>query len=122
MQKLPIGYTQRSGPEIPQHSGKTATAQVRYQLFDQLALGGMITYKGEIWAVHPTAASTNNKIDANTRGFNTTGTLANNLACNLTCKNATDEVYYDALYRSAKAPLPMWVKAAVLSVTAKMSF
>ena len=73
----------------------------------------MITYKGEIWGGTPNGGTTNNKIDANTRvDLMADWDISEQFSLQFNLQNATDEVYYDALYRSA-APLPMWVKAAV---------
>lgn len=110
------------GQKFPNTAEKTATAQVRYQLFDQLALGGMITYKGEIWGGTPNGGTTNNKIDANTRvDLMADWDISEQFSLQFNLQNATDEVYYDALYRSA-APFTYVGEGRSLSVTAKMSF
>ncbi|MEY4589184.1 MAG: hypothetical protein RL497_1260 [Pseudomonadota bacterium] len=110
------------GQKFPNTAEQSLTAQVRYQLLSQLALGGTLTYKGEIWGGTPNGGTTNNKIEANTRlDLMADWEISDTYSLQFNLLNATDEVYYDALYRSA-TPFTYVGEGRGLSVTAKMSF
>lgn len=110
------------GQKFPNTAEQSASAQLRYQLFNQLAIGGLVTYKGEIWGGTPNGGTTNNKIDANTRvDLMADWEISKTYSLQFNLQNATDEIYYDALYRSA-TPFTYVGEGRSLSVTAKISF
>lgn len=110
------------GQKFPNTAEKSANAQLRYQLLDKLALGGLVTYKGEIWGGTPNGGTTNNKISGNTRlDLMADWDISEEFSLQFNLLNATDEVYYDALYRSA-TPFTYVGEGRSLTVTAKMAF
>lgn len=110
------------GQKFPNTAEESATVQLRYQLLEQLALGGAVTYKGEIWGGAPNGGTTSNQIDANTRlDLMADWDISEDFSLQFNLLNATDEVYYDALYRSA-APFTYVGEGRSLSVTARVAF
>ena len=73
----------------------------RYQLTDQLALGGVATYAGEVYGGHLAANAFNNhtvdwwRFDAFAEYK-----LTNNVELKVTGLNLTNELYYDAIYQA----------------------
>jgi catecholate siderophore receptor len=90
------------GQPFPNTAETSAHLQARYSLSQPWALGGVITYKGEIAGGTPNGGVTGNRIDANSRlDLFTEYRINSTYSLQLNLKNATDEIYYDALYRSA---------------------
>jgi catecholate siderophore receptor len=75
--------------------------QLRYQATNDWAVGGTVTYTGEISGGTPSAATTGNTLDAHTRlDLMTEYKVTEAAKLRLNILNVTDKEYYDALYRS----------------------
>ena len=73
----------------------------KYQLTDQLALGGTATYGGEVYAGHLAAnASNNHTVDWWRFDAFAEYELTKNIELELIGLNLTDELYYDAIYQA----------------------
>jgi catecholate siderophore receptor len=73
----------------------------KYQLTDQLALGGTATYGGEVYAGHLAAnASDNHTVDWWRFDAFAEYELTKNIELELIGLNLTDELYYDAIYQA----------------------
>ena len=89
------------GQPFPNTAEESANVQLRYQASDKWAFGGTATYTGEIFGGTPNGPVTNNSIDSNTRyDLMAEYKYSHDLKFRLNVLNATDEEYYDALYRS----------------------
>ncbi|WP_078119196.1 TonB-dependent receptor [Thiosocius teredinicola] len=89
------------GDPFPNTAETSANVQLRYQATPEWAIGGTVTYTGEISGGTPNGAPTDNTIDANTRlDLMTEYAFSKNLKARVNVLNVTDEEYYDALYRS----------------------
>lgn len=89
------------GEAFPNVAEKSAYAQLRYQLFDRFAIGGTITYTGEIHGGTPNEPANNNTLDSVVRyDLMAEYAITEALSARFNVLNATDETYYTALYRS----------------------
>ena len=76
----------------------------KYQLTDQLAVGGTATYGGEVYGGHLAAnASNNHTVDWWRFDAFAEYELTKNVEIEVSGLNLTDELYYDAIYQ---APQP----------------
>ncbi len=76
----------------------------KYQLTDQLAVGGTATYGGEVYGGHLAAnAANNHTVDWWRFDAFAEYELTKNIELEVTGLNLTDELYYDALYQSAES-------------------
>lgn len=89
------------GKAFPNVAEKSAYAQLRYQLLDRFAIGGTITYTGEIHGGTPNEPANNNTLDSVMRyDLMAEYAITAALSARLNLLNATDATYYTALYRS----------------------
>ena len=90
----------------------------KYQLTDQLAVGGTATYGGDVYAGHLAAnASDNHTVDWWRFDAFAEYELTKNIELELIGLNLTDELYYDAIYQApgltgSNAHSPSWRRAA----------
>jgi catecholate siderophore receptor len=77
----------------------------RYQLTDQLALGGTATYGGEIYGGHLAAnAANNHTVDWWRFDAFVEYEITKNIEIEVSGLNLTDELYYDAIYQAGSPP------------------
>ncbi len=89
------------GQPFPNTAETSANIQLKYQATPQWAVGGTVTYTGEIEGGTPNSATTGNTIKSNTRlDLMTEYTVTDDATLRLNVLNVTDREYYDALYRS----------------------
>lgn len=89
------------GESFPNTAEESANVQLKYQPTSSWAVGGTVTYTGEISGGTPNGPTTGNTLDSNVRlDLMTEYKLSEALAVRLNILNATDTEYYDALYRS----------------------
>ena len=85
----------------------------RYQLTDDLAVGGTATYGGEIYGGHLAAnAGNNHTVDWWRFDAFAEYELTNNIELEVSGLNLTNELYYDAIYQAHRHRLPSWLLAA----------
>ena len=73
----------------------------KYQLTDQLAVGGTATYGGEVYGGHLAAnASNNHTVDWWRFDAFAEFEVTKNIEIEVTGLNLTDELYYDAIYQA----------------------
>ena len=86
----------------------------KYQLTDQLAVGGTATYGGEVYAGHLAAnKSDNHTVDWWRFDAFAEYELTKNIELELIGLNLTDELYYDAIYQAGpQTHSPSWHPAA----------
>jgi catecholate siderophore receptor len=86
----------------------------RYQFTDQLALGGVATYGGEIYGGHLAAnAANNHTVDWWRFDAFAEYKLTNNIELKVTGLNLTNELYYDAIYQAGTNPADLGTFAFV---------
>lgn len=90
------------GERLSNFADDSAFGQLRYQLTDKLALGGVATYSSEVYTGQPdTAASETYKVPSYTVfDMFATYDFTKNLNARLNIGNVTDKEYYLATYRS----------------------
>lgn len=100
---------QNIGLELSNFAGKSFYAQLRYQPTDNLAFGGDVTYKGEMYGGQPdTAASFNDDIgdysivvpSYSVVNLFANYTVSEAMTVRLNIGNITDKEYWTAAYRS----------------------
>ncbi|MEZ5509500.1 MAG: TonB-dependent receptor [Gammaproteobacteria bacterium] len=101
--------TESVGRMLSNFAEQSAFLQLRYQLFDDVAFGGVATYRGEVFAGQPdTAAGWNTTLDQyayrvpsyTTFDLFASYDITDKLNARLNVLNATDKDFYLAAYRS----------------------
>lgn len=90
------------GKPFPNTAENSANLQLRYQATQDWAVGGTVTFTGELYGGTPNAAITGNKVPSNTRfDLMTEYAITEQATMRLNVLNVFDKEYYDALYRSS---------------------
>lgn len=88
------------GAKFPNVSETSFNLTSRHEITDRLHLGGTLTYQSEKYG--GTVAAGRTRVDGYWRGDLFAGLkLTDSMTFNVNVQNVTDELYYDALYRSA---------------------
>ncbi|NJM33086.1 MAG: TonB-dependent receptor [Limnobacter sp.] len=110
------------GQAFPNTAEQSANLQLRWQATPKWALGSTATYTGKISGGTPNGPVTSNSIPGNTRyDLMAEYKLSHDVKFRLNVLNATDKIYYDALYRSG-APFTYVGEGRSASLTMVMDF